>query len=138
MLLSDLITFIKKTHKDFPWADDAIGQYLSWAFSKDCLFVESDVNGLSGMMIAYPLATHADGSTESLLPTDYESNPNWEKWTDICIMDAIYTTKETRLKIVDKFMKRFPNWEHQTKWTIRGKKTVKLTNRYIQLTGTTL
>jgi hypothetical protein len=138
MLLSDLIAFIKKTHKDFPWADDAIGQYLSWAFSKDCLFVESDENGLSGMMIAYPLADHADGSTKSLLPVDYESNPNWEKWTDICVMDAIYTTKESRLKIVDKFMKRFPNWEHQTKWAIRGKKTVKLTNRYIQLTGTTL
>jgi hypothetical protein len=137
MLLTELIAFIKKTHKDFPWADDAIGQYLSWAFSKDCLFVESDKNGLSGMMIAYPLTVPSDGSTKSLLPVDYESNPNWEKSTDICVMDAIYTTKESRLKIVDKFIKRFPNWEHQTKWAIRKKKTVKLNNRYIQLTKTT-
>lgn len=138
MLLSDLISFIKKTHKDFPWADDALSQYLSWAFSKDCLFVESDENGFSGMMVAYPLANHSDGSTKSLLPADYEGNPNWEKWTDICVMDAIYTTKDSRLKIVDKFKKRFPNWEHQTKWAVRDKKPIKLTNRYIQLTGTTL
>jgi len=134
MLLTDLISFIKETHKKFPWADGAIGQYLSWAFSKDYLFVESDENGISGMMIAYPLPKAYDGTNESLLPSDIEFNKNSEKWSELCIMDAIFTTVESRKRIVGKFMQRYPNWESQTKWAVRKGKVKQLTNKYITLT----
>ena len=76
MFLADLTDFIKTTHKNFPWADDAIGQYLSWAFSRNCLFVESDenapVNSLMTMFnTTFNIGTFAGQTTSNVVPSKF-------------------------------------------------------------------
>lgn len=143
MFLSDLITFIKKTQEEkskkaFPWADAELGQYLSWAFSKNCLFVESDEKGINGLLVAYPVNWVFTNDLKSLLPNDAEYTPEQEKEKHICIMDGIFKTKEARKNITVKFTKRFPNWKNQAKWAVRKGNVTELNNRYIQLTGNLL
>lgn len=140
MLLSDLISFIKTTQKEksekaFPWADAELGQYLSWAFSRNYLFVESGEKGINGVLIAYPVNWVFTNDIKSLLPSDAEYTPEQENEKHICIMDGIFNSKEVRKNITQKFMKRFPNWQNQTKWAVRKGNVTELNNRYIQLTG---
>jgi len=141
MFLSDLIEFIKTTHTDtkkqaFPWTDEGLTQYLSWAFSKDYLFIDSDENGLTGALVCYVLPSGSDGSIQSLLPSDIEVHKQNEHLKEIVIMDGIFKTPKSRKTITNKFMKRFPNWEKQKKWATRKLKPTVLSNRYIELTGT--
>ena len=141
MLLSDLIAFIKKTQEEkskkaFPWADAELGQYLSWAFSNDYMFVDSDENGIVGLLIAYPLPYGSDGSINTLLPSDIGVSKNNEHLKELVIMDGIFKTKTARKHITNKFMQRFPNWKNQKKWATRKLKPTVLTNRYIELTLT--
>jgi hypothetical protein len=146
MLLTDLIQFIKTTHSEtkkqaFPWTDEGLAQYLSWAFSRDYLFIDSDENGLTGCGVAYPLQNPSDGSIQSLLPSDNEVIKIWESDKELVIMDGIFKTPKSRKIITHKFMKRFPNWKNQKKWAVRLARntnilsTTVLKNRYIQLTG---
>jgi hypothetical protein len=143
MFLSDLISFIKDTQKEksqkaFPWADTELGHYLSWAFSKNCLFVESDEKGINGLLIAYPINWVFTNDIKSLLPSNAEFTPEQENEKHLCIMDGIFNTKEARKNITIKFTKRFPNWQNQTKWAVRKGNVTELNNRYIQLTGNIL
>ena len=143
MLLADIITFIKKTQEEksakaFPWADDELGQYVSWAFSKNCLFLESDEKGISGLLIAYPVNWVFTNDVKHLLPSDAEFTPEQEKEKHISIMDGIFKTTEARKNITLKFTKRFPNWKNQAKWAVRKGNVTELNNRYIQLTGNIL
>jgi hypothetical protein len=143
MFLSDLITFIKKTQEEkskkaFPWADAELGQYLSWAFSKNCLFVESDEKGINGLLVAYPVNWVFTNDLKSLLPSDTEFTPEQEKEKHICIMDGIFSNKDVRKRITLQFTKRFPNWKNQAKWAVRKGNVTELNNRYIQLTGAIL
>jgi hypothetical protein len=143
MLLADIITFIKKTQEEkstkaFPWADDELGQYVSWAFSKNCLFLESDEKGINGLLIAYPVNWVFTNDVKHLLPTDAEFTPEQEKEKHISIMDGIFKTTEARKNITLKFIKRFPNWKNQAKWAVRKGNVTELNNRYIQLTGNIL
>ena len=140
MLLTDLIQFIKTTHSEtkkqaFPWTDEGLSQYLSWAFSRDYLFVDSDENGLTGCLVAYVLPMSSDGSIQSLLPSDIDVAKENEHLKEIVIMDGIFKTTKSRKIITNKFMKRFPNWENQKKWATRKVVPKVLNNRYIQLTG---
>ncbi|CAK0767235.1 hypothetical protein CCP3SC1AL1_400014 [Gammaproteobacteria bacterium] len=140
MLLTDLIQFIKTTHIEtkkrvFPWNDEGLTQYLAWAFSKDYLFVESDENGLTGCLVAYPLPISSDGTIQSLLPSDNDVSKQFEADNELVIMDGIFKTSKARKTITQKFMKRFPNWKNQKKWATRKVKPTVLSNRYIELTG---
>jgi len=140
MLLTDLIQFIKTTHSEtkkqaFPWTDEGLTQYLSWAFSRDYLFVDSDENGLTGCLVAYVLPMSSNGSIQSLLPSDIDVAKENEHLKEIVFMDGIFKTTKSRKTIINKFMKRFPNWENQKKWATRKVVPKVLNNRYIQLTG---
>lgn len=140
MFLSDLIEFIKTTHTDtkkqaFPWTDEGLTQYLSWAFSKNYLFIDSDENGITGALVCYVLPSGSDGSIQSLLPSDIEVHKQNEHLKEIVIMDGIFKTSKSRKTITNKFMKRFPNWEKQKKWAVRKGVSKTLDNRYIHLTG---
>lgn len=140
MLLTDLIQFIKTTHSEtkkqaFPWTDEGLSQYLAWAFSRDYLFVDSDENGLTGCLVAYPLPISSDGSIQSLLPSNVDVAKENEHIKEIVIMDGIFKAPKARKTITHKFMKRFPNWKNQKKWATRKLKPTVLNNRYIQLTG---
>lgn len=139
MLLSDLISFIKTTQKEkskkaFPWADAELGQYLSWAFSNDYMFIDSDENGLAGLLIAYPLPYGSDGSIQTLLPSDLGVSKEMEHLKELVIMDGIFKSSKARKNITSKFMQRFPNWKMQKKWATRKLKPTVLSNRYIELT----
>lgn len=141
MLLTDLIQFIKTTHSEtkkqaFPWTDEGLTQYLSWAFSRDYLFVDSDENGLTGCLVAYVLPNPNNGSIGSMLPQEEDVLKKDEHLKEIVIMDAISKTPKSRKTITNKFMKRFPNWKNQKKIALRKMKPVILPNRYIELGGT--
>lgn len=138
MLLSDLITFIKKTQevkskKAFPWADDALGQYLTWAFSKNYLFLEADNDGISGLTVAYPLPFGSDKTVASVLPSDIGVSLENEHLKEIAVMDTIFRTETARVAITKKFMERFPNWENQKKVASRKNNIVTLPNKYFKL-----
>ena len=138
MLLSDLIAFIKKTQEDksekaFPWADESLGQYLSWAFSNNYLFLESDNNGISGLTIAYPLPFGSDNTIKSVLPSHISISKENEHLKEIAVMDTIFKTETARIAITKKFMERFPNWENQKKVATRKSIVVTLPNKYFKL-----
>jgi len=138
MLLSDLIIFIKKTQevkskKAFPWADDALGQYLTWAFSKNYLFLEADKDGISGLSIVYPLPFESDKTVASILPSDTGINSENEHSKELAIMDTIFKTETARIAMTKKFMERFPNWENQKKVASRKSIVVTLPNKYFKL-----
>lgn len=140
MLLTDLIQFIKTTHSEtkkqaFPWTDEVLIQYLSWAFSRDYLFVDSDENGLTGVLTVYLLPKPYNGLIESVLPSDIEILKTDEVTKDICFMDGVFKNSKARKTIIQKFMKRFPNWKNQKKLAVRKGSVKELNNRYIQLTG---
>jgi hypothetical protein len=140
MLLAELIQFIKTTHTEtkkqaFPWTDEGLTQYLSWAFSKDYLFIDSDENGLTGCLVAYLLPNPSNGSISSLLPQDTDVSKKEEDVKEIVIMDGIFKTTKSRKTITNKFMKRFPNWENQKKWAVRKQSIKPVNNRFIELTG---
>lgn len=140
MLLTEITEFIKKTQEEkgkqvFPWSNDGLSQYLAWAFSKDYLFLESNENGLTGILIVYPVDKVKDMKISKLLPTDKEFNSEQESKADLVIMDGIFKNKQSRKQITNKFMKRFSNWKSQNKMAIRNQKPVLLNNRYIELTG---
>lgn len=140
MLLSEIIQFIKQTQKEkgkqvFPWSDDALGQYLAWAFSKDYLFLESDENGLAGLLIVYPVDKVKDMKVNELLPTDKEFSKEAENTADLVIMDGIFKTNKARKTITNKFMQRFSNWKNQKKWAMRKLMPTELNNKYIELVG---
>jgi len=140
MFLTDLIHFLKTTHleakkQEFPWSDESLAQYLTWAFSRDYLFIDSDENGLTGVLTVYLLPKPYNGTTDSVLPSDVEILKDEEGTKDICFMDGVFKNAKARKTIINKFMKRFPNWENQKKLAVRKGSVKELDNRYIQLTG---
>ena len=140
MLLTELIQFIKHTHRiknkeSFQWTDEGLVQYLSWAFSRDYLFIDSDENGLTGCLVVYPLPSPSDGSTKSLLPSDSIILRDDEISKELVLMDMICNTSKSRHNIMNKFMKRFPNWMHQKKWAGRRNTIKVLENRWVELTS---
>ena len=140
MFLADLISFIKETQrkkdgKVFPWSDDGLSQYLSWAFSLNYLFVDFKDGKLSGCLVAYPLSMYSDGKVESLLPNDCTVGKEFESKKELCLMDAIAETPESRIKIMKQFQERYPNWRNQKKWAVRKGNVVELSNKYIELTN---
>lgn len=138
MLLSEIVSFIRQMQKEkskkvFPWSDDVLEQYISWAFSKNYLFFESDKNGITGVSICYLLPKACDGSIASVMPSDEHISKNEEGSKDICLMDVIFKTPDARRTILKRIMKRFPNWESQRKWACRKKGLVLIPNHYAKL-----
>lgn len=138
MLLRDIVSFIRQMQKEkakkaFLWADTSLEQYISWAFSRNYLFFESDENGLTGIGICYLLPTPCDGTVYSMLPSDAIIEKNEEASKEMCLMDIIFKTKSARTAILKRMMQRFPNWENQTKWACRKGKIIKIPNHYAKL-----
>jgi len=139
MLLTNLISFIKNTQQEkdgkvFPWTDEGLAQYLAWAFSLNYLFIDYNEKGISGCLVAYPLHMYSDGTVDSLLPNDCTVGKQTEHLKELCLMDAIARSPESRIKIMREFCNRFPNWKSQKKWAVRKGKVVELKNKYIELT----
>lgn len=139
MLLTKLVTFIRQTHEHkqgtaFPWADDSLGQYLSWAMSRDYLFVTQDNDEPTGISVVYPLADPYDGKFSQVLPYDKEVPKSEESTKDLVIMDSIFRNDEARKVITAQFMERYPNWKEQRKFATRKGVVSLLNNRYFELT----
>ena len=136
MLLTDLIHFIKTNSVKskracFQLDDEGLDMYVKWAFNRNYLFLVSDENGISGLGIAYPLPKSYNGLIRSILPYDEELSLESEKTNDLCIMDWLALTSESRKKLMNKFFERFPNWENQTKLGIHYGKVKQLNNKYM-------
>jgi hypothetical protein len=139
MLLGRLIEFIKGSseHKDgtaFPWKDDAVGQYLAWAFSKDYLFLYLDGPDPKGISVVYPVAKPYDGKLSEILPSDDEVPKADEASKDLIVMDTIFENDAARRALTAQFMLRYPNWKEQRKFAVRKGVVSLLNNRYFELT----
>lgn len=139
MLLTELIKFIKGTeeHKEgsaFPWKDDALGQYLAWAFSKDYLFLYLDGAEPKGVSIVYPILKPYSGNLTELLPSDDEVPKAEEASKDLIVMDTIFKDSKARQTLTSQFMVRYPNWKEQRKFAVRKGVVSLLDNRYFELT----
>ena len=139
MLLTKLVTFIRQTHEHkegtaFPWADDSLGHYLSWAMSKDYLFVAQDVGEPTGVSVVYPLPNAYDGKFTQVLPFDEDVPKAEEASKDLVIMDSIFKNDAARQTLTTQFMERYPNWKEQRKFATRKGVVSLLENRYFELT----
>lgn len=139
MLLTKLVTFIRQTHAHkegtaFPWKDDALGQYLAWAFSKDYLFVAQQDGEPTGVSVVYPIPKPFDGDFSRMMPFDDEVPKSDEHTKDLVIMDSIFTNDAARISLTSQFMERYPNWKEQRKFATRKKVVSLLNNRYFELT----
>jgi hypothetical protein len=139
MLLTKLVTFIRKTHEHkegtaFPWSEDSLGQYIAWAFSKDYLFVAQDGGEPTGVSVVYPLPKPYDGKFGQVLPFDEEVPKSEEASKDLVIMDSIFSNEAARKALTGQFMERYPNWKEQRKFATRKGVVSLLENRYFELT----
>ena len=140
MLLSEIIQFIKQTHskkssEPYHLSDLALSEYMGWALSQDYLFLESDENGLNGLLVVYPLKNPCNNLISSILPSNENVPKNEESKKDLVFMDCIFKTTKARKSITQKFMKRYSNWRNQRKLALRKHNLVLLKNKYIELTG---
>lgn len=136
-LRSDICDFIKANsfkgrQKAFNFKDNALNQYINWAFVNDYMLACFDGNELKSTLISYSIKDNPKKILD-LLPSD-----NKFKSKSICIMDFIANDKTSRQKITQEFMKKHPNWKSVDKWAIRNGSIVKLDNRYIELVGGSL
>jgi hypothetical protein len=136
MLRGELEVFVSKARQTakrpcFNFINEDLTSYFSWAFSRDYLSLVSDESGITGISIAYPLPKKYDGNLVSLLPFDEILTNEDDK--DLCILDWYATKVDARISLVDKFMKRYPNWENQDKWGRQYGVTKQLSNKYIKL-----
>jgi hypothetical protein len=139
MLLGRLIDFIRQAeeHKEgsaFPWKDEALGQYLAWAFSKDYMFLYLEGTEPVGVSVVYPLPKPYTGNTDDLLPSDEEVPKSDEASKDLVIMDTIFKNEKARQTLTAQFMVRYPEWEKQRKFAVRKGVVSLLNNRYFELT----
>jgi hypothetical protein len=139
MLLGRLIDFIRqaKEHKDgsvFPWKDEALGQYLAWAFSKDYLFLYLDGPEPKGVSVVYPVSKPYEGNIAEILPSDEEVPKTEEASKDLIVMDTIFKDEKARQTLTEQFMVRYPNWKEQRKFAVRKGVVSLLNNRYFELT----
>jgi hypothetical protein len=136
---TDSITGFIKSKKEFCKNSSVFGFhgreleiYVKWADFFEYLFVDSDEFGISGVGIAYPVEKKYDGTDDwffSFLPPNKENEEN----CDICIMDFLSVNKESTNRIIDKFKKRYPNWDNQEKYALRNGVHRKITKKYIEL-----
>jgi len=139
MLLTQLVKFIREAeeHKDgsaFPWKDEALNQYLAWAFSKDYLFLYLDGTEPKGISIVYPVVKPYESNLAELLPSDEEVPKAEEASKDLIIMDTIFKDDKARQTLTSQFMVRYPNWKEQRKFAVRKGVVSLLNNRYFELT----
>jgi hypothetical protein len=139
MLLTELTKFIRdaEEHKDgsaFTWKDEALGQYLAWAFSKDYLFLYLDGTEPKGISVVYPVSKPYNGTPEELLPSDEDVPKTEEASKDLIIMDTIFRDDKARQTLTSQFMVRYPNWKEQRKFAVRKGVVSLLNNRYFELT----
>jgi hypothetical protein len=139
MLLTKLVTFIRKTHEhkegvSFPWKEEALEQYLAWAFSRDYLFVAQQDGEPTGVSVIYPIPKPFDGDFLQMMPFDDEVPKSDEHTKDLVIMDSIFSNAAARIGVTSQFMERYPNWKEQRKFATRKKVVSLLNNRYFELT----
>jgi hypothetical protein len=139
MILCKLIEFIKELpeHKEgavFPWKDEALGQYLAWAFSKDYLFLYLDGTEPEGVSVVYPVAKPYEGNIVGILPSDEDVPKAEEASKDLIVMDTIFKDEKARQTLTSQFMVRYPNWKEQRKFAVRKGVVSLLNNRYFELT----
>lgn len=139
MLLTQLVAFIRKTHEHksgeaFPWKDEALQQYLAWAFSKDYLFLAMDVEKPTGVSVVYPIPKPFDGKLTDVLPFDTEVPKSEESSKDLIVMDSIFADEAARKALTTQFMERYPDWKVQRKFAVRKGVVSLLNNRYFELT----
>lgn len=113
----------------FMWDELGLGAYLNWAFAGDYMLVASGEKGISGVAVAYPLATPCDMTVNSLLPRDTEATD--ESASDLCVLDWIADSRSARIELVSQFKQRFPNWMRQRKFGIHYGRVKSLSNNYI-------
>jgi hypothetical protein len=139
MLLTELTKFIRdaEEHKDgsaFTWKDEALGQYLAWAFSKDYLFLYLEGKKPMGVSVVYPVSKPYNGTPEELLPSDEDVPKTEEASKDLIVMDTIFKDDKARQTLTSQFMVRYPNWKEQRKFAVRKGVVSLLNNRYFELT----
>lgn len=135
MLKNQIQEFIiegKKSSKRpvFGFEGDNLRLYLSWAFSKDYLMLSSDENGISGILIAYPIHESYNGDIKQLHPKDIDINDETSK--DICVLDMLANSPVARASLVSQFKKRFWNWEKQNKYAIQHGMVKAISNKFIK------
>jgi hypothetical protein len=134
LLICEFIKFncFKGRQKAFNFTDEALEEYINWAFNNNYLFAISENEKITAVLVVYPLEKEPQKILD-LLPSDGNKKEN-----NICLMDFIANTKISRQKMTQLFMKTHPNWKNQNKWAIRNDKIVSLSNQYIELVGGTL
>jgi hypothetical protein len=126
----------KENERVFGFEGEDLDLFLLWSCIHGYLFLDSCKTGVKGIGIAYPVDKTFDNSERWF----YSFNPpKNEKNSDICIMDFLAKTNESKFKIYKKFTERFPNWENQNKYAlIRGvprKISNKFINKFIKITN---
>jgi len=139
MLLAQLVAYIRRTHEHksgeaFPWKDEALQQYLAWAFSKNYLFLAQNVTEPTGVSVVYPIPKAFDGKLTDVLPYDEEVPKSEESSKDLIVMDSIFSDEAARKSLTGQFMERYPNWKEQRKFAVRKGVVSLLNNRYFELT----
>lgn len=140
MLLAKFVELIKQTNastdgKAFPWSNDAIEQYLGWAFARNYLFGHMEDGKVDGMAVIYPSYFSYNGDPKNLLPSDHEVPKTDERFLEIVIMDCIFNSEKARISITKQMFERYPNWKNQTKFAVRKGIVKKMPNRYFELTA---
>lgn len=140
MLLAKFVELIKQTNEEttnkaFPWADDAIEQYLGWAFARNYLFCHMQGDKVDGMAVIYPSYLSYAGNPQNLLPSNYEVPKTDERFLELVIMDCIFKSDSARISITKQMFERYPNWKDQTKFAVRKGVVKQMPNRYFELTA---
>ena len=131
---TSIVEFIKKNcfkgrQKSFNFTNEAIEEYINWAFCNNYLLALAENDKLMSVLVVYPIQKNPEQIID-LLPSDNDKSEN-----NICLMDFIANSKTSRQKMTKLFMKTYPNWKNQNKWAIRNDKIVSLNNKYIELVG---
>lgn len=138
MLFSEILSFIKKYRNtgkrpSFQLDDEGIEQLLAWAFSRNNLFISIENNQITAVGIAYVIKNKFNGNIANFLPSDAEITKEEETVNEICVIDWIAITSDSRKVLINNFTKRFPNWENQNKWGIQKGVIKLITNKYMNL-----
>lgn len=116
----------------FGWNEIEMKVYLRWAACFGYLFEVWNDSELSGIGVAYPVKNKSP-ERDDFFKFSQIVDFNDEKDYPLFVSDWLAVSKQGRVGLVDKFKRRFPNWETQTKLGIQNDKVRVLSNKYINL-----
>jgi len=116
----------------FGWNEIEMKVYLRWAACFGYLFEVWNDSELCGIGVAYPVKSKSP-ERDDFFKFSQIVDFNDEKDYPLFVSDWLSVSKQGRVGLVDKFKRRFPNWDTQTKLGIQNDKVRVLSNKYINL-----